>query len=217
MRILVRVPVILCAQTEWQMLKIFHAPRTRSLRIVWLCEEMGVPYEITAVKFANPSPEFLAANPLRSLPVLQDGAVTMIESVAMMLYIMGKYGPTDLDLKPSDPDYARYLQFLLFGEAGMAMYGNPVIATKFFAPEDKHSNWTRDYLIATFARRLSFVDEHLGASPYIVGDRFTAADICVGYTIGIAGFVGDIEPSPMLRQYHERLKARPAFQRAASR
>jgi len=198
------------------MLKIFHAPRTRSHRIVWLCEEMGVPYEIVAVKFTDPSPELLAVNPLKSLPALQDGDVTMIESIAMMLYIMGRYGPTDLQLQPSDPQYARYLQFLLFGEAGMAMYGNPLVATKFFAPEDKRVNWTSDYLKAAFAKRLAFAENHLRDSPYIIGDRFTAADISVGYTVGLAGFAGDIELSPTLQAYHDRLKARPAYQRAVS-
>jgi glutathione S-transferase len=198
------------------MLKIFHAPRTRSHRIVWLCEEMGLPYELTAVKFGDPSPEFLAVNPLKSLPALQDGDVTMVESIAIMLYIMGKYGPTDLDLKPGDPDYAKYLQFLLFGEAGMAMYGNPLVATKFFAPEDKRANWTSEYLRSTFAKRLGFVDNHLGDSPYIASNRFSAADISVGYTIGMAGFACGIEPSPRLQAYHDRLKARPAYQRAVS-
>jgi glutathione S-transferase len=205
------------AETEASMLKIFHAPRTRSHRILWLCEEMGVPYEIAAVKFGDPSPELLAVNPLKSLPALQDGAVTMIESIAMMFYIMGKFGPTDLELKSGDPDYARYLQFLLFGEAGMAMYGNPLVATKFFAPEDKRVNWTSEYLKATFAKRLDFVDDQLGASPFIMGNRFTAADISVGYTIGMAKIAADIEPSSKLRAYHERLKARPAYQRAVSR
>jgi glutathione S-transferase len=198
------------------MLKIFHAPRTRSLRIVWLCEEMGVPYEIAAVKFGDPSPDLLAVNPLKSLPALQDGVVSMIESIAMMIYITAKYGPTDLQLTPSDPDYAKYLQFLLFGEAGLAMYGNPLVATKFFAPEDKRENWTADYLKSTFAKRLGFIENHLGDSTYIVGDRFTAADISVGYSIGMAGFAADVEPSPKLKAYHDRLKARPAYQRAAA-
>ncbi len=175
---------------------------------------MGLPYEIVAVKIGEPSAELLAVNPLKSLPTLQDGAVTMIESVAMMIYIMGKYGPTDLELMPGDPGYARYLQFLLFGEAGMAMYGNPLVATKFFAPQDERANWTSDYLKATLAKRLRFVDDHLGESRYLLGDRFTAADISVGYTIGIAGFAADIELSATLKAYHERLKARPAYQRA---
>ena len=196
------------------MLKIFHAPRSRSHRIVWLCEEMAVPYELTAVKFSDP--ELLAVNPLKSLPALQDGAVTMIESIAMMIYIMGKYGPTDLELKSGDPAYARYLQFLLFGEAGMAMYGNPLVAAKYLAPEDKRVNWTSDYLKATFAKRLGYLEDHLGDSPYIVSDRFTAADISVGYTIGMVRFATDLELSPKLQAYLERMKARPAYQRAAS-
>jgi glutathione S-transferase len=198
------------------MLKIFHAPRSRSLRIVWLCEEMGVPYEIAAVRFGDPSPELLAVNPLKSLPALQDGSVTMIESVAMMIYIAAKYGPTDLELTPGDPDYAKYLQFLLFGEAGLAMYGNPLVAAKFFAPEDKRANWTADYLKQTFVKRLGFVETHLGDSPYIVGNRFTAADISVGYAIGLTGFAADVEPSPKLKSYHDRLTARPAYQRAVA-
>jgi len=199
------------------MLKIFHSPRARSLRILWLCEELGLPYEIVAVKIGEPSAELLAVNPLKSLPTLQDGAVTMIESVAMMIYIMGEYGPTDLELMPGDPDYPRYLQFLLFGEAGMAMYGNPLVAAKFFAPQDKRANWTSDYLKATFTKRLRFLEDQLGGARYLLGDRFTAADISVGYTIGMAGFAADIALSPTLNAYHERLKARPAYQRAASR
>jgi glutathione S-transferase len=198
------------------MLTIFHAPRTRSHRILWLCEEMGVPFKISAVKFGDPSPELLAVNPLKSLPALQDGDVTMIESIAMMLYIMGRYGPTELQLQPSDPNYARYLQFLLFGEAGLAMYGNPLVATKFWAPEDKRVNWTSDYLKATFAKRLNYVEDHFGDSPYIIGDRFTAADISVGYTLGIAGFACGVDLSPKMQAYLDRLKARPAYQRAVS-
>lgn len=198
------------------MLKIFHAPRSRSLRIVWLCEEMRVPYETVAVNFRDPSPDFLAVNPLRSLPVMQDGEVNMIESVAMMLYIMAKYGPTTLALKVEDSGYPKYLQFLLFGEAGLAMYGNPLVATKFLAPEDKRENWTAEYLKSTFAKRLGFVESNLGDSPYIAGDRFTAADISVGYPMGMAAFAADIELSPKLKSYHERLKSRPAYQRAVA-
>lgn len=198
------------------MLKIFHAPRSRSLRIVWLCEEMRVPYETVAVNFRDPSPDFLAVNPLRSLPVMQDGEVNMIESVAMMLYIMAKYGPTTLALKVEDSGYPKYLQFLVFGEAGLAMYGNPLVATKFLAPEDKRENWTAEYLKSTFAKRLGFVESNLGDSPYIAGDRFTAADISVGYPMGMAAFAADIELSPKLKSYHERLKSRPAYQRAVA-
>jgi glutathione S-transferase len=202
------------APTEIPMLTIFHAPRSRSLRIVWLCEEMGIAHETVAVNFREPPPAFVALNPLKSLPVLQDGAVSMIESVAIMIYILAKYGPTDLEMSPNDPGYARYLQFLLFGEAGLAMYGNPLVATKFLAPEDRRDNWTAQYLKSTFGKRLGFIETELGESTYIAGERFTAADISVGYPLGMAGFAADIELSPRLKSYHERLQSRPAYQRA---
>jgi len=197
------------------MIKIYHSQRARSIRVVWLCEEMGVAYETVPVKFNEPPPEFLTLNPLRTLPVLQDGAVVMIESIAMMLYIMGKYGPTDLNVGPLEPDYAKYMQFLMFGEAGMAMYGNPLVATKFFAPEDARANWTVDYLKDAFAKRLRFVEAALGDGPYLMGDRFTAADISVGYSIGMAGFAdADAAMTAKLKAYHQRLTERPAYQRA---
>jgi glutathione S-transferase len=197
------------------MLTIYHAPRARSFRIIWLCEEMALPYEAKLESFGDPSADFLDANPLRALPAIRDGDVTMIESIAIMLYIMGKYGPTPLDVGPKEPDYPRYLQFLMFGEAGMAMYGNPLVATKFFCPDEaKRDNWTVGYLKSAFTKRMGFIEDRLGDGPYIVGERFTAADISVGYSLGMAKFAADIEPTPKLGAYLARLAERPAYQRA---
>jgi glutathione S-transferase len=196
------------------MLTIFHTPRTRSLRIVWLCEEMGLPYQLQIVPFGAPTPELLAVNPLGALPALVDGDVTMIESIAIMQYIMTKYGPTELALTPTDAHYAKYLQYLQFGESGLAMYGNPLIATKFRAPEDKRDNWTVDYLKQTVVQRLAYAETQLGDGPYITGSRFTAADISLGYTVGIAEFAVGAKLSPALQAYSELLVARPAYQRA---
>jgi glutathione S-transferase len=184
------------------------------LRVVWLCEEMTLPYQLQLVPFGAPTPEFLAVNPLGAVPALVDGDVTMIESIAMMQYIMTKYGPTELALTPNDTGFAKYLQYLQFGESGLAMYGNPLIATKFRAPEDKRDNWTVEYLKKTVTQRLELVEKQLGEGPYIVGSRFTAADISLGYTVGVAEFVVGCKLSPALQAYHERLIARPAYQRA---
>jgi glutathione S-transferase len=128
------------------MLKIYHSQGARSLRVLWLCEEMGVPYQTAEASFFKPSDDFKAVNPLRTVPAMVDGDVRMIESVAMMIYIMAKHGPTNLEVKPHEPGYADYLQFLLFGEAGVAAYGNPLVATRFLAPEDQKQNWTAGYL-----------------------------------------------------------------------
>lgn len=199
------------------MLKIYHAQGARSLRVIWLCEEMGLPYQAVAASIREPSDEFKAVNPLRTIPVLVDGDITMIESVAMMLYIMSKYGPTSLEVKPEEPGYADYLQYLLFGEAGMAAYGNPLVGTKYMAPDDQKQNWTANYLRGAIGKRLQFTADRLAGRPYIAANRFTAADISVAYVVSVAKFAGieDVVPTAM-QSYFENLKARPAFQRAAA-
>lgn len=199
------------------MLTIYHSQNARSVRVVWLCEEMGVPYRTAEASFFKPSAEFAAANPLRTVPAMTDGDVTMIESVAMMLYIMGKHGPTDLEVKPQEPDYAAYLQFLLFGEAGLAAYGNPLVATRYRAPDDQKQNWTAAYLKDAILKRLEFVSQRLNGRTYIAADRFTAADISVAYIANGAKFAGieDEIPAPV-KSYIENLWRRPAYQRAAA-
>lgn len=199
------------------MLKVYHSQGARSLRVLWLCEEMGVPYETAEASFLKPSDEFKAVNPLRTVPAMVDGDVRMIESVAMMIYIMAKYGPTDLEVKPNEAGYADYLQFLLFGEAGVAAYGNPLVATRFLAPEDQKQNWTAGYLKSAILKRLEFVGDKLGGKSFIAADRFTAADISVAYIVTGAKFAGIDEDIPAsVKDYVANLHQRPAYQRAAA-
>lgn len=199
------------------MLTIYHAPGARSLRLIWLCEEMGVPYRTAEASFMNASEEFKALNPLRTVPVITDGDVKMIESVAIMIYIMNQYGPTNLEVRAGEPGYPDYLQFLVFGEAGVAAYGNPLVATRYRAPDDQKDNYTARYLKGAIAKRLEFIADHLAGRPYVAANRFTAADISVGYVISVAKFAGidDVVP-PALLSYYTELTNRPAFQRAAA-
>jgi glutathione S-transferase len=199
------------------MLKIYHSQGARSLRVLWLCEEMGVPYETAEASFFKPSDEFKAVNPLRTVPAMTDGDVSMIESVAMMIYIMSKHGPTDLEVKPHEAGYADYLQYLMFGEAGLAAYGNPLVGTRYMAPDNQKQNWTADYLKGAIIKRLQFVADLLGDKPYVAADRFTAADISIAYIATGAKFAGiesDIPAS--LMRYIEKLRERPAYVRAAA-
>jgi glutathione S-transferase len=199
------------------MLKIYHSQGARSLRVLWLCEEMGVPYETAEASFFKPSDEFKSVNPLRTVPAMQDGDVRMIESVAMMIYIMSKYGPTDLEVKANESGYADYLQFLMFGEAGVAVYGNPLVATRFMAPDDQKENWTVDYLRKAIVKRLEFVGERLAGKPYVAANRFTAADISIAYIATGVKFTGREDDMPAsIKSYIEGLHQRPAFQRAAA-
>ena len=199
------------------MLTIFHVPRTRSLRVVWLAEEMGIPYEVKPEQFGQPSPEFLTANPSGAFPAIRDGEVGMGESTAIMQYVMDAYGPTQLALKPGDRRYADYLQFLTFGEASMAAFLNPAFMTQFMAPDDQKQNFTVEASKNLFRSRLKSLDAQLEKGDHLAGD-FTAADISVGYSLGLGEMMGlDADYSPKLKDYYARLQARPAYQRATAK
>ncbi|MGH6955494.1 MAG: glutathione S-transferase family protein [Caulobacteraceae bacterium] len=196
------------------MLQIFHVPPSRSVRVVWLAEEMGVRYEVKREAFGRPSAEFLAANPLGAFPAIRDGEVAMGESTAIMQYIAERYGPTPLALRSDHPRWPDYLQFLTFGEASLAAYLNPVIATQFRAPADQQKNFTVDVARNIFVGRLAAVEAQLAKGDYMAGE-FTAADISVGYALGLGANLGLADRySPTVKAYQERVTSRPACQKA---
>ncbi len=200
------------------MLKIFHTPPSRSVRIVWLCEEMGIPYEPITVPFGGPRPPgFKEASPLGQLPAIDDDGVRMIESVAIMQYLLAKHGPTPLEVTRDEQDFPAYLQFLEFGEAGLTAIGNAFVATKFRAPDDQKENWTVNYVVDVMRKRMGVIAARLAQHDYMAADRFTAADICVGWSVGIAKFFGVVEEfEPAVQAYCDRITARPAYQKAAA-
>ena len=199
------------------MLQIFHNTRSRSFRIVWLAEEMGLPYEIKAETLGNPSAELLAANPSGKLPTILDGGTAMNESTAIMHYLTQKYGPTPVALTPRDARYADYVQFPIFGEASVAAPLNPVIRTLFMAPEDQKQNFTVEATKTIFRLRVKDVEAQLGKGDYLAGG-FSAADISVGWSLGFGAVLGlDADYPPQVRDYFSRLQARPAFKAAAAK
>ena len=111
------------------MITVFGGSTSRSLRVTWLMEEMGLPYRIRPVDMLSevPDTEFLAANPAGYIPVLVDGDVTMVESIGIMQYLAARYGPTPLAPAPDDAAFAAYQQFLHLGEAGLSTLMMPVI------------------------------------------------------------------------------------------
>jgi glutathione S-transferase len=199
------------------MLQIFHLSRTRSMRVVWLAEEMGVPYELKAEVFGQPSADFLAASATGAFPAIRDGEVGMGESTAILQYVADTYGPTPLALKPGHARYADYLQFLTYGEASLAAYLNPVIMTRFMAPDDQKENFTSDAAKRLFVGRLKGVERQLEKGDYLAGD-FTAADISVGFALNMGNLLGlGGDYAKPVQDYHARLQARPAYQAAAAK
>lgn len=199
------------------MIKVFHAPRSRSLRVIWMLEEMGLAYEVEPGSLMAPSEAFIKANPTRTLPVLVDGETVITESIAILQYLGTKYGPTPLVPQPTDAGYAAYLQFLVLGEASLAAGLTPLVRARFLAPEDQKDNWTLKNNAETFIRQLGLVDRKLAGSPYLAGDHFTAADISVGYALAFGSFLGlDDGYSDAIRDYQQRITGREAFQRASA-
>lgn len=202
------------------MIEVWHAPRTRSVRLLWALEEMGLDYELMACSFRDPTPEFLAVNPALTIPVLRDGDAVITESIAALQYLGGRYGPTPLVVGPDEPGFAEYLQFLILGEAGLAAPLNALIGTAFMAPEDQKRNFTTGVVVSGFVRRLKLVEERLAPGrDYLAADRFTFADISVTWTLGVAlnpllGIEGKVPE--LLKAYHARMTDRPAYKRAVA-
>ena len=189
----------------------------RGFRVVWLLEEMGLPYRLRDVDLLagiENDPEFLAINPAGFIPALRDGDVTMVESVAIMEYLIARYGPTPLAPDPHDPAFALYQQFLHLGEAGLAASIYFVSVSRHLAPEAERDNWGARKAMEVFESRLGLVTRQLARSPCLAGDAFTAADISVTYALELArrntGFAfGELE-----RAYVARMTGRDAYRRA---
>jgi glutathione S-transferase/3-isopropylmalate dehydratase len=189
----------------------------RGFRVIWLLEEMGLPYRLRDVDLiagVENDPEFLALNPAGFIPALQDGDVVMVESIAIMEYLLARHGPSTLAPAPHDPAYPRYLQFLHLGEAGLAGAIYYVSGARFLAPEADRDNWSARQAMEVFTSRLTLVTRQLAQGPFLAGDGFTAADISVGYALEFARRNADARFGPLEQAYLDRLRARPGYQRA---
>ncbi|NJM81132.1 MAG: glutathione S-transferase family protein [Tabrizicola sp.] len=188
----------------------------RGIRVVWLLEEMGLPYRFRPVDLltgVENDPEFLAVNPAGFIPAIQDGEVIMVESIAIMEYLMARYGPTPLAPPPHDPAFPAYQQFLHLGEAGLAASIYFVFGARNLAPEAERNNWSGRQAQAVFDSRLTLVTRQLAHSPYLAGDAFTAADISVAYALK-QGEKNGVTLGKAERAYMDRVCAREGFGRA---
>ena len=201
------------------MITVFGGQTSRSLRVVWLMEEMGLPYRVRQVDMLADTPDagLLAVNPAYYIPAIQDGDVTMVESIAIMEYLMARYGPTPLAPAPHDPTFPAYQQFLHLGEAGLATLMMPVVVSRFIAPEAERENWGAAWCLQSFQKRLKLVSQRLASSPYLAGEDFTAADISVTYALNLAQRNCGITLGDAEQAYLARTTGRDAYKRAMER
>jgi glutathione S-transferase len=198
------------------MLKIYHAPGTRGFRVIWLCEELGVPYQIVPVNMApayRATPEWRKLNPVGKVPVMSDGELTMFESGAMVQYVLDKYGNARLRPAPEADDYGLYLQWIWFAEA---TFGRPLGEIVNHRREFKDNPLPEVVEEMKDRSRLAAiaVDNALTDKEWIMGSAFSAADVMLGLTLrSFMKHMGEELPGK-LPAYRDRLAARPAYQAA---
>jgi glutathione S-transferase len=198
-------------------MKLYHAPRTRSARIVWLLEELGLPYELEQVAFKPPLPPakpFAQASPFGKLPALRDGDVEMFESGAILEYVLERYGRGRLAPPPGTPLRGPFLQWVHFAE-GTAFPPLGNIAWHTFKQDlDSIPDAIADYR-RWAAAALDVLEQALSGKDYLLGAELSGADIMMGYTVQCAKWFGLLtDTHPNLVAYLARLEARPTFQKA---
>ena len=197
------------------MLKIYNFfPNGRGLRVSWLCEEMGLPYSLVPIPCPAPA-EYRRLNPLGTVPFLQDSdGVAISESIAMMLYIVKRYGPSALLPEDEPAIFARVLQMTELGEATLGAGLNPLVGARYFAPAADKRSWSVRNLEGRAERVLELVRDTLSSRPFIVGNSFTIADISVSFALGMwCNQLGKQLP-PSLTAYYGAMTSRPAYRRA---
>lgn len=189
----------------------------RGVRVVWLLEEMGLPYRLRDVDMlagVQNDTEFMAINPAGYIPALQDGDVVMVESIAIMEYLLGRYGPTPLAPQPQEPNFGLYQQFLHLGEAGLGVPMFFYFVSGFLPPTNERENWTAKKTLSAFEGRMRLVTRQLARAPYLAGDHFTAADISVTWALEFAHRTGCYALGDAERAYLARTTGREGYARA---
>jgi len=199
---------------------VYHLPRSRSMRVLWFLEELGLPYTVDSLEYLPGNfggADYTQIHPLNKVPAIKDGDMVMFESVAIMQYIMDKYAPGKLAPAVDDPEYGPYLQWLHYGESTLA----PVIATmmyqRFFFPEEHRSAPTDEWAQKELAKVFSMLETQLGDHDYILKSGFSAADISVGYCLLLARLAkAHDQITDRIQDYWEVLSDRDAWHKASA-
>jgi len=213
------------------MITVHHLNNSRSQRVLWLLEELGLPYDIKHyqrdAKTSLAPPELRQVHPLGKSPVITDGGLTVAESGAILEYLVDRYGQGRL--KPAgEQDLLHYRYFMHFAE-GSAM---PPLVMKLVFSKIKRSpmpffvkpiaKGIADKVLASFVqpnidRQLAFLEGELAARPWFAGAEFTAADVQMSFPVEAAAARGGMDAYPKLRDFLTRIQARPAYKKALER
>lgn len=194
-------------------MELYHCVDARSFRALWMLEEMALPYELHLLPFPPRvlQPDFLEVNPLGTVPLLVDGDLRMTESAAIPHYLATRYGPTSLGVSVDEPDYGLWLDWMHRGEATLTFPQTIILRYTELEPAPDLQRVIDDYT-RWFLSRLRHVTRALEDRHWLCADRFTTADISVGYSLLLATTLGlQIKFSDAVNDYWTRLAGRPGF------
>lgn len=199
------------------MLKLHFAPNSRAGRIVWLLEELGLPYEINKMAFHPKdlkSDEHRARHPLGRVPVLEDGDVTLYESGAIVEYILERHKNGGLKPAADAPEFPAYLQWFHYCEGMVMPPVNTIVVQTILLPPERRDETALGQAKRLLTKSLEPVNAALEGKDYLIG-TFSGADIMLGHACFMSNRLGCV-PDEMvhLKAYVDRIAARPAFKTA---
>jgi len=196
------------------MIRLHHLEISRSSRIIWLLEALGLEYELIRHKRGpdmRAGADLAAVHPLGKAPVIVDGDLVLAESSAILRYIAGRYGNGRFVPPPVSDAHARHDEWLDYAESSLML---PVMFLVMGQVTGGLSPALAGFATAELAKALDYVSENLGDGPYLMGAELTLADIQISYCLALMEVAGFLAGRPALIAYWQRLQAAPGFQRA---
>ena len=200
------------------MLTVHHLNLSRSKRVLWLLEELGVNYELVQHqrdKTTRLAPDTLKAiHPLSKAPVIVDGELTLCESSTICEYILNQYGENHLRPALNDPEYYSYLEWSHFAEGSLTL---PVITNMFMQMEKRNGDQPMDgYIAKEIALDFSYIENTLSDKDYFSGREFGAADIMMTIVLEMAANTGLLKGKENTLAYLSKMQSREAYKKAAA-
>ena len=199
------------------MLKLHFAPNSRAGRIVWLLEELELPYELNRMDFHPKdlkSDEHRARHPLGRVPVLDDGDISIFESGAIVEYVLERHKNGGLKPGVDSPMFPQYLQWFHYCEGMVMPPINTIVVQTILLPPERRDETALNQAQRLLTRALAPVEEALAGRDYLIGD-FSAADIMLGHSVFMSNRSGCVtDEMTNIKGYIERIEQRPAFQKA---
>jgi glutathione S-transferase len=201
-------------------MKLYHSLGSRSVRVLWMLEELGLNYEIEILPFdpaAFESTDCIQLEGRGRVPVLVIDAVTMYESVPIVQYLLDHYADGRLEPPRASDEYGVFLRWMTFGEETLMGPVSKIARNGYALPEPQRDPAMLELGKNRFRHFASTLEEALSSRDYLHGGAFSAADIVVGYSLYAAERGGGLpQECPKLRAYYDRLAARPAFGKATA-